>query len=87
MLHEHTAPRSEGQTFNVTVLGEPAGGGIRDLCRNQGAIAHGPPAYFHRGGNVALDKRRRGAERVRDIVKAFGGIISWKERRDIHVHR
>ncbi len=87
MPDEHTATSSKGQALNVTVLGKPAWSRIRDLRRDQRTIAHGPPADFHRGGHVALNKRRRNSQGIRDIVKPFGGIIRRKKCRDIHVKR
>src|SRR5436190_14763619 len=75
VLEKKTTPGSERQAFDVPILREAAGSGISDLGWDERAVADGSTADFHRRGHIALNERRRHAQRVGDVVEALARII------------
>ena len=58
----------------------PPGARIGDLRRRQRPIADGAPADLHRRGDVALNERRRHAQRVGDVVEPVARLVGRQQR-------
>ena len=65
----------------------PAAARYVDLRRRQRPIADGQAADLHRRGDVALNQRRRHAQRLRDVVEALARAIGRQQRAHVDVER
>ena len=85
VLEKKTAPGAERQAFDVAILREAAGSRVSDLGGDERAVADGSTADFHRRGHIALNERRRHAQRVGDVVEPFARIIGRQQCLDVNV--
>jgi hypothetical protein len=72
--------RPERQASDVLGLHEITWHTIGDRRRAEQKVANGNAADLHSRCGVALDQRRRDAQRIRDVVEALARIISGQER-------
>ena len=81
------ADRAERHALDVLILRQvlPHREGLGDC-----GLMHVPDRKRAHGlgrGEVALEERRRHAERIRDVIEAVGRVVRRQERRDIDIER